>query len=78
MGTLIHRADANTADYLKTLEEVKKQYRQYVEVSEPYTLPVQEEQEPPESPAPPARINPLQPTVSQFEIALPRGMEFST
>ena len=43
------RADANTSDYLKTLEEVKKQYQQYVEVSELYTLPVQKEQEPLES-----------------------------
>jgi len=32
-------------DYLKTLEKVKKQYQQYVEVSELYTLPVQREQE---------------------------------
>ena len=49
MGIAIHRADANTADYLNTLEEVKKEYQQYVEVSELYTLPVQEEQEPLES-----------------------------
>lgn len=32
-------------DYLKTLEAVKKQYRQYVEVSELYTLPIQKEEE---------------------------------
>lgn len=31
-------------DYLKTLEEVKKQYQQYVEVSELYKLPVQKEE----------------------------------
>ena len=33
-------------DYLKTLEKVKKQYQQYVEVSELYKLPVQKEEEP--------------------------------
>lgn len=32
-------------DYLKTLEAVKKQYRQYVEVSELYKLPIQKEEE---------------------------------
>ena len=33
-------------DYLETLEKVKKQYQQYVEVSELYKLPVQKEEEP--------------------------------
>ena len=33
-------------DYLKALEEIKKQYRQYVEVSELYKLPIQKEEEP--------------------------------
>ena len=33
-------------DFLKTLEEVKKQYQQYVEVSELYALPIQKEEEP--------------------------------
>ena len=32
-------------DYLRTLEEVKKQYEQYVEVSELYNLPIQKEEE---------------------------------
>ena len=32
-------------DYLKTLEKVKKQYRQYLEVSELYKLPIQKEEE---------------------------------
>ena len=32
-------------DYLKTLEEVKKQYQQYVEVSELYKLPIQKKEE---------------------------------
>ena len=32
-------------DYLKTMEEVKKQYRQYVEVSELYKLPIQKEEQ---------------------------------
>ena len=34
-------AEKVTEDYLKTLEEVKKQYRQYVEVSRLYKLPIQ-------------------------------------
>lgn len=32
-------------DYLETLEEVKKQYRQYVEVSELYKLPIHKEEQ---------------------------------
>lgn len=32
-------------EYLKTLEEVKKQYQQYVEVSELYKLTVQKKEE---------------------------------
>ena len=32
-------------DYLKTLEEVKKQYRQYAEVSDLYKLPIHKEEE---------------------------------
>ena len=32
-------------DYLRTLEKVKKQYQQYVEVSELYTLPIHKEEE---------------------------------
>ena len=32
-----------SADYLKTLEEVKRQYQQYVEVSELYALPTRKE-----------------------------------
>ena len=32
-------------DYLKTLEEVKKQYQEYVEVSKLYELPIQKEEE---------------------------------
>ena len=39
------KTDAITEDYLKTLEKVKKQYQQYVEVSELYTLPIQKEEE---------------------------------
>ena len=34
-----------SADYLQTLEEVKKQYQQYVEVSGLYELPIQKEEE---------------------------------
>ena len=33
-------------EYMKTLEQVKKQYEQYVEVSELYKLPMQKEKEP--------------------------------
>ena len=33
-------------DYLKTLEKVKEQYQQYVEVSGLYTLPIQQEEAP--------------------------------
>lgn len=34
-----------TDDYLETLEEVKKLYQQYVEVSELYKLPVQNKED---------------------------------
>ena len=48
-------------DYLKTLEEVQKQYQQYVEVSELYKLPIQKEEEPvqyqPPSPEHPLTTN---------------------
>ena len=37
--------DKVSNDYLKTLERVKKQYEQYVEVSELYKLPIQKEEE---------------------------------
>ena len=36
--------DKVSNDYLKTLERVKKQYEQYVEVSELYKLPIQKEE----------------------------------
>ena len=32
-----------SADYLETLEKVKKQYQQYVEVRKLYALPIQKE-----------------------------------
>ena len=38
-------AEKVTEDYLKTLEEVKKQYWQYVEVSGLYKLPIQKEKQ---------------------------------
>lgn len=34
-----------SGDYLETLEEVKKQYQQYVEVSELYNLPTHKNEE---------------------------------
>ena len=39
------KADTVSESYLKTLEEVKRQYQQYVEVSELYNLPIQNEEE---------------------------------
>ncbi len=41
-----NETEAVLDDYLKTLEEVKKQYQQYVEVSELYKLPMQKAEEP--------------------------------
>lgn len=38
---ITHRLD----DYLKTLEKVKQQYQQYVEVSKLYELPTHREEE---------------------------------
>ena len=50
-----------SVDYLKTLEEVKKQYQQYVEVSELYKLPIHKKEEPvryqPPSPEHPLTTN---------------------
>ena len=45
-------------DYLSTLEEVKKQYRQYEEVSGLYDLPIQKEEETPQY-LPPSPEHPL-------------------
>lgn len=45
-------------DYLKTLEKVKEQYQQYVEISGLYTLPIQQEEEPIQY-QPPSLENPL-------------------
>lgn len=50
-----------SVDYMKTLEEVQKQYQQYMEVSEHYKLPIQMEEEPvqyqPPSPEHPLTTN---------------------
>ena len=55
------KTNAITEAYLKMLEEVKKQYQQYVEVSELYELPIQKEEEPvqyqPASPEHPLTTN---------------------
>lgn len=40
-----NRLDHSSQDYLKTLEKVKKQYEQYVEISELHKLPIQKEEE---------------------------------
>ena len=45
-------------DYLKTLDKVKEQYQQYVEISGLYTLPIQQQQESIQY-QPPSLENPL-------------------
>ena len=50
--------DSVSDDYLKVLEEVKKQYQQYVEVSGLYELPTQSEPDSPEY-EPPSLEHPL-------------------
>lgn len=39
------KTDTVSESYLKTLEEVKRQYQQYVEVSELYELPTQKDED---------------------------------
>ena len=39
------KANTVSENYLKTLREVKRQYQQYVEISELYKLPIQKEEE---------------------------------
>ena len=51
--------------YLKTLEEVKKQYQQYVEVNDLYKLPTQREEETIQY-QPPSPEHPL--TTSTFRV----------
>ncbi len=53
-------------EYMSTLEEVKKQYRQYLEISGLYDLPISKEQEEHAESAPPCYENPL--TTNTFEI----------
>ncbi len=45
---MTHRvpSEETSDDYLKTLQEVKKQYLQYVEVSELYKLPIRQIEQP--------------------------------
>ena len=38
------KPDTTLDDYENTLEEVKKQYQQYLEISELYKLPIQKEE----------------------------------
>ncbi len=45
-------ASQERGDYLETLEEVKKQYQQYVEVSKLYDLPTKREDRPVQYDAP--------------------------
>ena len=49
---MTEKSRKTSADYLETLEEVKKQYQQYVEVSGLYELPIQKEEEVYTIPAP--------------------------
>ena len=53
-----NNAEVVVDDYLKTLEEVKKQYQQYVEVSELYRLPTPKDDGPVQN-RPPSPDNPL-------------------
>ncbi len=53
-------------DYLETLEKVKKQYQQYVEVSRLYELPTAQEAEKPSQRRPASREYPL--TTDRFRI----------
>ena len=57
--------DTVSDDYLSTLERVKKQYEQYVEVSGLYELPLRKEEEP-VHPQPPSFEHPL--TTNTFRI----------
>ena len=52
-------------DYMKTLEKVKKQYQEYIEVSKIYELPVFKEEKPIEY-QPPSPEYPL--TTNSFRI----------
>ncbi len=51
--------------YLETLDEVKKQYQQYVEVSKLYELPMQKESDAPQY-QPPSPEHPL--TTNTFRV----------
>ena len=53
-----NETEAVLDDYLKTLEEVKKQYQQYVEVSELYKLPMQKAEKPVQYQPPQPRTSP--------------------
>ena len=58
--------DENVAErYLKTLEEVKKQYQRYVEISELYDLPASKKEEAPQY-QPPSHKHPL--TTNTFRV----------
>lgn len=52
------QASSVSEDYLRTLERVKEQYQQYVEVSELYKLPIRKEETTVEY-RPPSPENPL-------------------
>ena len=56
---------AGKDDYLETLERVKKQYQQYVEVSRLYELPLQKAEEETQY-QPPSPENPL--TMNTFRV----------
>ncbi len=61
----IEKQSTVSEDYLETLEKVKKQYVQYVEVSKLYDLPTEKHQEPNQN-LPASPENPL--TTNSFRI----------
>lgn len=52
------KKEKTSHEYLETLEEVKKQYQQYLEVSKLYELPTFQQESEPEA-QPPSPENPL-------------------
>ena len=58
--------DSASNDYLETLEKVKQQYQQYVEVSKLYELPTAKEEEKPPKQRTPSWENPL--TTDRFRL----------
>ena len=62
---MTEKSRITSGDYLETLEQVKKQYQQYVEVSGLYELPTQKDEEVIKY-QPPSQEHPL--TTNRFSI----------